>query len=88
MRRLTRQYGTLTLTLIGDAASAADLGRHFGADLYQREVEWLIEREWARSADDVLWRRTKLGLRLTKAEQAALADFMTKRLAAGTIAAQ
>ncbi len=88
VHRLTRQYGTMTLRLLGDAASVADLGRHFGADLYQREVEWLIEREWARSADDALWRRTKLGLRLSKAEQAALADFMVERLAAGTIAAQ
>jgi glycerol-3-phosphate dehydrogenase len=87
VRRLTRQYGTASFALLGEASSAADLGRHFGADLYQREVEWQIEQEWARSAEDVLWRRTKLGLRLTKSEQAALAEFMTKRVAAGTIAA-
>ena len=86
--RLTRQYGTLTMALLGEAKTTADLGRHFGADLYQREVEWLIEQEWARSAEDVLWRRTKLGLRLSKPEQAALAEFMSQRIAAGTIAAQ
>ncbi len=88
VHRLTRQYGTETPKLLGEATATGDLGRHFGADLYQREVEWLIEREWARSADDVLWRRTKLGLRLTKAEQAGLSEFMAKRIAAGTIAAQ
>ena len=87
-RRLTRQYGTASFTLLGEANAIADLGRHFGADLYQREVEWLIEQEWARSAEDVLWRRTKLGLRLIKQEQAALVEFMNKRVAAGTIAAQ
>ena len=62
--RLVRLYGTRTRDLIGDASSLAGMGKHFGADLYEREVRWLIGNEWARSAEDVLWRRTKLGLRI------------------------
>ena len=49
-----------------------DLGRCFGADLYQREIDWLTGTEWARTADDILWRRTKLGLRLHAGEVEAL----------------
>ncbi|RST84995.1 glycerol-3-phosphate dehydrogenase [Aquibium carbonis] len=75
-QRLVRLYGTKAAVLLGGARSTADLGRHFGADLYEAEVRYLIEREWALSADDVLWRRTKRGLRLTEAEAAALEDFM------------
>ncbi|MEY9779550.1 glycerol-3-phosphate dehydrogenase [Sinorhizobium fredii] len=75
-RRLVRLYGTLTSKLLGHAASGADLGKHFGADLYEVEVDWLIGQEWARRAEDVLWRRTKLGLKLTPAEAAELEDYM------------
>jgi glycerol-3-phosphate dehydrogenase len=75
-RRLVRLYGTRTGTILGAARSPADLGRHFGADLYEAEVRYLIGNEWALSADDVLWRRTKRGLRLTAGEAAALDDFM------------
>jgi glycerol-3-phosphate dehydrogenase len=46
------------------------------ADLTPREARWMIEREWARTPDDILWRRTKLGLRVSEAEVAALARFM------------
>ena len=56
--------------------SMADLGRVFGADLTEREVLYLMRQEWAVQADDVLWRRTKLGLRLTVEQRAALGDFM------------
>ncbi len=49
-----------------------DLGHHFGAGLYRREVEYLIAMEWAGSADDILWRRGKLGLRLDEKEVDAL----------------
>ena len=62
--RLVRLYGTEARTMLGGAGSAADLGEDFGATLTEREVRWLLEREWARTADDILWRRTKLGLRL------------------------
>jgi glycerol-3-phosphate dehydrogenase len=63
-RRLVRAYGTRADEVIGEAESLADLGRDFGAGLSEAEVSFLAEKEWARSADDVLWRRSKLGLRV------------------------
>lgn len=78
--RLVRLYGTDASSLLGGATSISDLGRHFGAGLYEAEVRWLIEKEWARSAEDILWRRTKLGLHLTAEEAAALESHMTKDL--------
>ena len=54
------------------ARPQVDLGARFGADLFEREVDYLIDHEWARTADDVLWRRTKLGLHFTKEERQAL----------------
>jgi glycerol-3-phosphate dehydrogenase len=74
--RLSRAYGTRLRDLMGDAGSMADLGRHFGAGLYEREVRYLRDKEFARTADDILWRRTKLGLRLTGAEAKALDRYL------------
>ena len=74
--RLVRAYGTRAETILSGAKSMADLGRVFGADLTEREVLYLMRQEWAVQADDVLWRRTKLGLRLTVEQRAALGDFM------------
>ncbi|HZF44646.1 MAG TPA: glycerol-3-phosphate dehydrogenase [Sphingomonadaceae bacterium] len=62
--RLARSYGTRTAAVVGDAASLADLGRHFGGGLHAREVDYLVAHEWARTAEDILWRRSKLGLHL------------------------
>ena len=67
-RRLVRTYGSEAPDMLADAQSAADLGRTFGGNLTEQEVRWLMENEWARSADDILWRRTKLGLRLTEGQ--------------------
>jgi glycerol-3-phosphate dehydrogenase len=75
-RRLTRLYGTRARKILGLAKSAGDLGRCFGADLYEAEIRYLIREEWAVTAEDVLWRRTKRGLRLSTGEAEALADFM------------
>ncbi len=61
--RLARTYGTLATQILGDAKTEADLGFCFGADLYEAEVVYLIENEWAMTAEDILWRRSKLGLR-------------------------
>jgi glycerol-3-phosphate dehydrogenase len=80
-RRLFRLYGTRARMLLGAAKSAADLGRNFGADLYEAEVRYLIAHEWAVSADDLLWRRTKRGLRLSAGEAAALDDYMREAVA-------
>ncbi|HSP25962.1 MAG TPA: glycerol-3-phosphate dehydrogenase, partial [Saliniramus sp.] len=74
--RLVRAYGTQARDVLGDAASAEDLGRDFGATLTEREVRWLMDEEFAREAEDVVWRRTKLGLKLTKNEIEALGTWM------------
>lgn len=74
--RLARSYGTLAIRMLEGARTEADLGRDFGAGLTEREVRWMIEREWARCADDILWRRSKLGLRLDAPQRAALAAFV------------
>jgi glycerol-3-phosphate dehydrogenase len=75
-RRIGRAYGTLARGWLGSARSWDDMGRQFGAGLSEAEVEHLRREEWARTAEDVLWRRTKLGLHMSKAEQAALAEWM------------
>ena len=66
--RLMRAYGTRARTLLGSAASAADLGRDYGAGLTDAELHYLVRHEWARTADDVVWRRSKLGIRLDPAQ--------------------
>ncbi len=75
-RRLLRLYGTRARKILGSATSVEDLGRSFGADLYEAEIRYLIENEWALTAEDVLWRRTKRGLRLNTAQVAELEEFM------------
>jgi glycerol-3-phosphate dehydrogenase len=75
-RRLVRAYGTRVDRVLGKAAKADDLGTRFGADLTAAEVRYLMTKEWAQTADDVLWRRSKLGLRLTAAEITGLEQFM------------
>lgn len=72
-RRLVRLYGTKASFILGRAKSNADLGRKFGADLYEAEVRYLVRSEWAVTAEDILWRRTKRGLHLNS-EQAAVLD--------------
>ncbi|MBA2777663.1 glycerol-3-phosphate dehydrogenase [Billgrantia kenyensis] len=64
-RRYARSYGTLCLRFLEGAGSADDLGEEFGAGLTAAETDYLIDHEWAHSSEDILWRRTKLGLRLT-----------------------
>lgn len=70
LARLSGAYGTRLRELLEDGL--ADLGRHFGAGLYEAELRWLRDREFARTADDVLWRRTKLGLKMSEAEKRAV----------------
>ncbi|MFZ0098849.1 MAG: glycerol-3-phosphate dehydrogenase [Gemmobacter sp.] len=75
-QRLIRAYGTEAFVILGAARSESDLGRNFGATLTEAEVLWLREREFAHTADDIVWRRTKLGLRMTAEEIAALGAWM------------
>jgi glycerol-3-phosphate dehydrogenase len=76
IRRLARAYGTRARDILGDAREDADLGRAFGAGLTEAEVRHLVASEWARTADDVIWRRSKLGLRLGPAEVVALEGYL------------
>ncbi len=74
--RLAHAYGTRAAELLGNAKSMSDLGQSFGATLTEREVRYLMSVEWACTADDIVWRRSKLGLRLTPAEIAAIDDWI------------
>jgi glycerol-3-phosphate dehydrogenase len=76
LSRLAAAYGTQAGTILGKARSSGDLGRHFGGGLYETELRYLMAREWAITADDVLWRRSKLGLRIGAAEADTIASFM------------
>ena len=81
-QRLVRAYGTEVAEVLGQANTKDDLGDTFGADLFQREVQWLMENEYARTADDVVWRRSKLGLRMSTEQICALDEWMKDRLSA------
>ena len=74
--RLMRLYGSLSREILGDAMTYGELGRFFGGNLYESEVRYLMEREWAMSVDDILWRRTKEGLKLSDSEVRTLSDFL------------
>ncbi len=76
-RRLIRAYGTRIDRILGDAGSLGDLGACFGGDFTEAELRYLMTQEWAQEADDVLWRRSKLGLRFTSEQRAVLAQFMS-----------
>jgi glycerol-3-phosphate dehydrogenase len=79
IERIVKAYGTLGRQWLGSAASLDALGTHFGHGLTAAEVDYLMAREWARTADDVLWRRTKLGLRLDPAQAEALDAYIAAR---------
>ncbi|WP_102958077.1 glycerol-3-phosphate dehydrogenase [Mangrovicella endophytica] len=83
IRRLVRSYGTLASGIMTGGA----LGRDFGHGLFECEVKWLIAKEWARTSEDVLWRRTKLGLRFAPQEAKELDDYM-RQVTASRLAAE
>ena len=76
--RLVRAYGTRVERVMGDARKREDIAPFFGP-LSAAETRYLMKHEWARTAEDVLWRRSKLGLKLVAAEKEALAQFMAQR---------
>src|SRR5690606_23569431 len=78
--RLARLYGTRMAHILGGSQRFADLGRHFGASLTEAEVRYLVQQEWARTAADILWRRTRLGLALPASAVDDLQDAVTKLL--------
>ena len=75
-RRLVKAYGTDAQKMLDGARKVEDLGQMFGDELSEREVNWLITHEWARVAEDILWRRSKLGLRLSDPDKDALQNYM------------
>jgi glycerol-3-phosphate dehydrogenase len=77
IRRLVRAYGTKTVLILGSATTEEDIGPFFGETLSSSEVRYLMAHEWAMSAHDILWRRSKLGLRLKAHEVEALEAFIT-----------
>ena len=76
LRRLSRCYGLLAQKWLGDAKSLTDLGTDFGHGLTEAEVRYLIDQEWAKTADDILWRRTKLGLRFDAVQRRELEQYL------------
>ena len=66
---LARRHGSATSDILGDAETMGDLGRHMGEDLYEREIAHFKRHEWAVTAEDVLWRRTKVGLHLSSPDR-------------------
>jgi len=81
-RRLLHAYGRRIERILGDARSLDDLGPRFAGDLTGAEVRYLVDNEWAQSADDVLWRRSKLSLLATPDQRAALEAFIVSLLTA------
>ena len=78
LRGLARRHGTRALRILGEAKSMTDLGQDFGAGLTAREIDYLRAEEWARTADDVLWRRTKCGLPMTEDQREAVAAYFRR----------
>lgn len=76
--RWRRSYGTLAFQIVGKASSMSEMGVNFGQNLYQREVDYLCREEWAQSAEDILWRRTKLGLAFTEKQTQSLENYITQ----------
>jgi glycerol-3-phosphate dehydrogenase len=80
-QRLVAAYGTRLEAVLGDARARADLGPAFGPELTGAEVRYLMTKEWARFPDDILWRRSKLGLSMPPEDKDALATFMATAVA-------
>ena len=76
--RLVRAYGTDAPLMFDGVASEQDLGTHFGHGIYARELDWVITHEWVMTAEDYLWRRTKMGLRVDIKEQIAISKYITE----------
>lgn len=81
---LARRHGSEAHALLAGARVQADLGRWFGGDLFERELEWMVAKEWAITADDVLWRRSKAGLRLSGEQRRAVERWMAGRVSGRT----
>ena len=81
-RRFASSYGSLCLHFLDGKKSEAELGEDFGAGLSAAEIDYLVEHEWAREVQDVVWRRTKLTLRLSDEQKTRIGDYLKERLLA------
>lgn len=84
LEALARRHGTLAARVLGTAQTEAELGEHFGAGLYAAEINYLTAHEWARTAEDILWRRTKCGLKIDEAARGRLADYLKGKATAAS----
>ena len=80
IERLFMSYGTNLELILKNRTSISALGKYFGAGLYECEVEWLIDNEWAKTVSDIIWRRTKLGLMLSKKELKLLDNYISSKI--------
>lgn len=78
LHRLAQSYGSDSYKVLSGVKTNSDLGQHFGATLYQREAEYLCRHEWAKTAEDILWRRSKLGLNFNSGQAQTLDGFVQK----------
>ncbi len=78
---MARRHGALSETILGEARQPVDLGQDFGAGLFAREIDYMIAHEWARTGDDVLWRRSKAGIHMSAEQRAAVADYVANATA-------
>ena len=79
LHALAERHGALAVEVLGNTSTIAELGESFGAELYAREIDYLVEREWAMTADDVLWRRTKAGLYVKPAQAEAVRRYLVSQ---------
>jgi len=84
LKRFVRTYGTRAKLILGSATQLSDLGQDFGHGLFAAEVDYLLNEEWAGNAYNILWRRSKLGLRFNEAQVATLNHYITQSQAAKT----
>ena len=84
VQRFVRQYGKLCYVFLQGKSSVSELGQDFGSGMHQAEVDYLIEHEWARTLEDVIWRRTKQGLRLSEAQKANLEQYIVEKVSTMT----
>ncbi len=78
LEALFRRHGTLVEQVLGDATTVDALGEDFGGGLYERELRWFVDHEWARSADDVLWRRSKAGLHMNERRRERVSELFAE----------
>jgi len=77
--RMVKAYGTCLKTILGSKKSLSDMGQHFGAGLYEAELEYMRQAEWAITAEDALWRRSKLGLHMSNKERASVEEWFNRQ---------